>query len=319
MRPKWCAALSILLLAWSGTAQAGYPERSVRIVIAFSAGGTIDTLGRILAQKLSEAWGQSVVIENRAGGGGNIGAVTAAQAAPDGYTLHFGAQSLAVNATLSPVSSFDPVRDLEPIVLVATAQDLLMVPPNSPFKSVNDLIVFAKANPGKLTYGSLGPATSGHLAMSVFSEAAGIRLQQVSYTQPQQIAVDLMAGRIDAFLPTTGAHIGNVVTGKVRGLAVSGHTRAKQLPAVPTFEELGLKFEDETSWYALFAPKGTSKEIVAKVNFDVNRILALPDVKEREQQLGFRMIGGTPQELAAYLKKAIAKWAEVTKSPSFAR
>ena len=154
--------------------------------------------------------------------------------------------------------------------------------------------------------------------MAVFSELAGIKLQQVSYTQPPQITTDIMAGRIDAFLPTTGGHIGNVVSGKVRALAVSGRARAKQLPDVPTFDELGVKFEEETSWYALFAPKGTPKEIIAKINRDLERILALPDVKEREAQLGYRMIGGPPERLAAFLGNEIAKWSAVAKSPSFA-
>ena len=319
MRRLWAGAFAFALcaaLSLPASAQS-YPERSVRIVIAFSAGGTIDTLGRILAQKLSEAWGQTVVIENRAGGGGNIGAVAAAQAAPDGYTLHFGAQSLAVNATLAPVAAFDPVRDFEPIMLVASAQDILIVPPNSPYKSLRELIDFAKANPRKLTYASLGSASSGHLAVAVFSQAAGVQLQQVSYTQPPQITADVIAGRIDVFLPTTGGHIGNVASGRVRALAVSGSNRARQLPDVPTFEQQGIKFEEETSWYALFAPKGTPKEIVAKVNRDLERILTLPDVKEREAQLGFRMIGGPPDKLAAFLKHEIDKWAKVTKSPSF--
>jgi tripartite-type tricarboxylate transporter receptor subunit TctC len=311
-------ALCVVAASAGSAAAQNYPERSVRIVIAFSAGGTIDTLGRIVAQKLSELWGQSVVIENRAGGGGNIGAIAAAQAAPDGYTLHFGAQSLAVNATLAPVASFDPVRDLEPIMLVATAQDVLIVPPSSPFKSLKELVDYAKANPRRLTYASLGSASSGHLAVAVFSQAAGVQLQQVSYTQPPQITADVIAGRIDVFLPTTGGHIGNVASGRVRALAVSGRNRAKQLPDVPTFEELGVHFEEETSWYALLAPKGTPKDIIAKINRDVERVLALPDVKEREAQLGFRMIGGPPEKLAAFLKHEIDKWAKVTKSPSFA-
>jgi tripartite-type tricarboxylate transporter receptor subunit TctC len=287
-----CAAgamiATALLAASAGAAAQSYPERPVRVMIAFPAGGTIDTLGRIIAQKLTEAWGQNVVIENRPGAGGNIGAAAAAKSAPDGYTLHLGAQTLAVNVTLQPSTEFDPVKDFDPIMLVATAQDVLLVPPNSPFRSVKELIDYAKAHPGELNYASLGTGTSGHLATVMFSELAGIKLQHVPYTSVSQATTDVISGRIAVFLPTLGGHLGNVAAGRMRALAVSGETRAAQLPDVPTFNELGVKFVDETSWYALFAPKGTRKEIIAKVNADLARILALPDVREKGVTLGYR-------------------------------
>jgi tripartite-type tricarboxylate transporter receptor subunit TctC len=313
-------ALIAVGLAVSGlqtnVAAQGYPERPVRLLIAFPAGGTIDTLGRILAQKLTEAWGQNVVIENRPGAGGNIGAAAAAKSAPDGYTLHLGAQTLAVNVTLQPSTEFDPVKDFEPIMLVATAQDVLLVPPNSPFRSVKELIDYAKAHPGELNYASLGTGTSGHLATVMFAELAGIKLQHVPYTSVSQAATDVISGRIAVFLPTLGGHLGNVAAGRMRALAVSGTARATQLPDVPTFNELGVRFVDETSWYALFAPKGTRADIIAKVNADVERILAMPDVKEKGGTLGYRYIGGSPEKLAAFLKGEIAKWAEVAKGAS---
>jgi tripartite-type tricarboxylate transporter receptor subunit TctC len=313
-----CAAgamiATALLAASAGAAAQNYPERPVRVLIAFPAGGTIDTLGRIIAQKLTEAWGQNVVIENRPGAGGNIGAAAAAKSAPDGYTLHLGAQTLAVNVTLQPSTEFDPVKDFDPIMLVATAQDVLLVPPNSPFRSVKELIDYAKAHPGELNYASLGTGTSGHLATVMFSELAGIKLQHVPYTSVSQATTDVISGRIAVFLPTLGGHLGNVAAGRMRALAVSGTTRAAQLPDVPTFNELGVKFVDETSWYALFAPKGTRKEIIAKINADLERILALPDVREKGVTLGYRYIGGPPEKLAAFLNNEIAKWAEVAKS-----
>jgi len=309
-------AVAAVLAAGTGAAAQSYPDRPVRIVIAFPAGGTIDTLGRILAQKLTEAWGQNVVIENRPGGGGNIGAAAAAKSAPDGTTLHFGAQTLGVNVTLQPSKDFDPVKDFDPIMLVATAQDVLLVPTSSPFRTVNELIDYAKAHPGELNYASLGTGTSGHLATVMFSDLAGITLQHVPYTTVSQATTDVISGRIAVFLPTLGGHIGNVTAGRMRALAVSGKARAAQLPEVPTFTELGVKFVDETSWYALFAPKGTPKEIIAKVNGDVARILALPDMKEKAVTLGYRYVGGTPDALAAFLRSEIAKWAEVAKSAS---
>jgi tripartite-type tricarboxylate transporter receptor subunit TctC len=293
-----------------------YPDRSVRIIIAFAAGGTIDTLGRIVAQKLGEAWGQSVFVENRPGASGNIGAAAAAQSPPDGYTLHLGGQVLAVNVTLAPMKGLDPVKNFEPIMWIATAQDVLMVPPNSPFRSVEELIAYAKAHPGELNYASLGIGSSGHLATTLFSDLAGIKLQHVPYNSYSQAVTDMISGRISLWITTLGGAVGNIQAGKMRALAVSGRARAAQLTEVPTFQELGIAFVDESSWYALFAPRGTPKEIIAKINADMTRILALPDMKERETTLGYRFIGGAPDKLAAMLKHEIDKWAEVAKSSS---
>jgi len=315
---KTIAALAVAAILGSptGAGAQSYPDRAVRMIIAFPAGGTIDTLGRIVSQKLTEAWGQNVVVENRAGASGNIGAQAAAQAAPDGYSLHLGAQTLAVNVTLAPTKGFDPTTDLEPIMLVATAQDVMMVPPDSPFRSARELIDYAKTNPGKLNYASLGTGTSGHLATTLFSDLAGVKLQHVPYSQYSQALTDFLSGRTALWITTLGGAIGNIQAGKMRALAVSGQARARQLPDVPTFKELGVGFSDESSWYALFAPKGTSKAIIAKVNADMARIIALPDVKEREVTMGYRFIGGPPDKLDAFLKSEIAKWAEVAKSAS---
>ncbi len=312
-------ALASIWAAFTGTHQTAsaqtYPDRSVRIIIAFPAGGTIDTLGRIVAQKLSEAWGQSVFVENRPGASGNIGAAAAA-ALPDGYTLHLGGQVLAVNVTLAPMKGLDPVKDFEPIMWIATAQDVMMVPPNSPFRSVKELVDYAKAHPGDLNYASLGIGSSGHLATTLFSDLAGIKVQHVPYTSYSQAVTDMISGRISLWITTLGGAIGNIQGGKMRALAVSGRARAAQLPDVPTFNELGIGFVDESSWYALFAPRGTPKEIIAKINGDMARILTFPDMKEREATLGYRFIGGSPDQLDAMLSHEIAKWAEVAKSAS---
>ena len=297
MRHRCVAAAWIAASFWaalvqtptSASAQA-YPDRSVRIVIAFAAGGTIDTLGRIVAQKLSEAWGQSVFVENRPGASGNIGAAAAAQSPADGYTLHLGGQVLAVNVTLAPMKGLDPIKDFEPIMWIATAQDVLMVPPDSPFRSVKELVDYAKAHPGELNYASLGIGSSGHLATTLFSDLAGIKVQHVPYTSFSQAVTDMISGRISLWITTLGGAIGNIRAGKMRALAVSGRARAAQLPDVPTFNELGIGFVDESSWYALFAPRGTPKEIVAKINGDMARILSLPDMKERETTLGYRLV-----------------------------
>jgi tripartite-type tricarboxylate transporter receptor subunit TctC len=319
MRPKLVAVViaGMAIVASSPLASAQtYPERSVRIIIAFAAGGTIDTLGRIVAQKLGDAWGQSVVVENRGGASGNIGAQAAAQSPPDGYTLHLGGQVLAVNVTLAPIKGFDPARDFEPIILIATARDVLMVPPDSPFRTVQDLILYAKAHPGELNYASLGLGSSGHLATTLFSDLAGIKVQHVPYTSVSPAVTDIMSGRISLWITTLGGAVGNIQAGRMRALAVSGRERAPQLPDVPTFQELGIGFVDETSWYALFAPKGTPQEIIARINADMVRILAQRDMQERAATLGFRLIGGAPDALATMLKAEIAKWAEVANSAS---
>ena len=308
-------AASAIILQTSAVAQS-YPDRPVRIIVAFPAGGTLDTLARIIAQKLGDTWGQSVLVENRPGAGGNIGAASAARAAPDGYTLHFGAQSLAVNVTISPYEGFDPVKDFDPIILVGTAQDVLMVPASSPFNSVSELIAYAKAHPGRLNYASLGPGTSAYLATALFSELAGIKMQNVSYSSLAQAATDLMSSQVSLFIPTLGGHIGNIKSGRIRALAVSGATRAEQLPDVPTFKELGVPFVEETSWYGIYAPKGTPREIIVQVNDEVGRILANPQVKERTAVLGFRLLGGSPEKLGAMLHDEIDKWAQLAKNGS---
>jgi tripartite-type tricarboxylate transporter receptor subunit TctC len=304
------------LVGWRPDASAqSYPDRPVRLLIAFPAGGTIDTLGRILAQKLTEAWGQNVVIENRPGAGGNIGAAAAAQAVPDGYTLHFGAQSLAVNVTIAPYQNLYPVKDFEPIILAATATDVLVVPTSSQFHTLRALIDYAKSHPGELNYSSLGVGTSSHLSTVQFADITGLKLQHVPYTGFSQATTDLVAGRLSLWMPTLGGSLGNIQAGKMRALAISGPARAQAVPDIPTFKEQGIEF-GESSWYALFAPKGTPKEIIAKVNADVERILAMPDVKEKSVTLGYRYVGGSPEKLDAFLKGEIAKWAEVAKSAS---
>jgi tripartite-type tricarboxylate transporter receptor subunit TctC len=301
-------------LGLSGVHAQAFPDRPVRAIIPFPPGGSIDTLGRIIAQKLSDAWGQTVFIENRPGAGGNIGAAVAAQAAPDGYTLNFGGQFMAANATIAPMQGFDPVKSLDPVILVATGQDVLMVPPDSAFHSVKDVVDAAKAHPGELTFASLGVGSSAHLATILFSQITGITLQHVPYVSFGTAMADLTAGRISIWLATLGGSLGQIQGGKVRALAVSGRTRSAQLPDVPTFDELGVAYGNETSWYALFAPAGTPHDIVAKINADLNRVLADADMKARAEKLGFGLVGGTPEQLATHLRSEIDKWAKVAKA-----
>jgi tripartite-type tricarboxylate transporter receptor subunit TctC len=313
---KLVAALvltSIAALATPARAQT-FPDRAVRLIIPFPPGGSIDTLGRILTDKLAALWGQSVFIENRAGAGGMVGSSVAAQSAPDGYTIVFGGQFMAANVTIAPSANFDPVKSFAPVILVATGQDVLMVPADSPFHSVKEVVDYAKAHPGDLTYASLGIGSSGQLASTLFSEVTGITLQHVPYNSFSQAVTDVSAGRISLWLTTLGGSIGHIQAGKLRPLAVSGPTRAAQLPDVPTFDELGVAYGNDTSWYALFAPAGTPTAVVAKINTDTNKILADADMKERATKLGFRLVGGTPEALGAHLRSEIDKWAKVAKA-----
>jgi len=295
--------------AWGQT----FPDRPVRLIIPFPPGGSIDTLGRIVTQKLGEAWGQSVFIENRPGAGGNIGLSATAQAAPDGYTIGFGGQFVAANVTIAPMRGLDPVKSFDPIILVATGQDVLMVPPDSPFHTVKEIIDYAKAHPGELTYASLGVGSSGHLATTLFSEVTGVTLQHVPYTSFSQAVTDVSTGRISLWISTVGGTIGHIQGGKLHALAVSGPTRAAQLPDVPTFDELGVAYGTDTSWYGLFAPAGTPRAIIDKINADTAKVLETADMKERATQLGFRLVGGSPEKLGDYLKSEITKWADVAK------
>ena len=313
---KLVAALlltSIAALAAPARAQT-YPDHAVRLIIPFAPGGSIDTLGRILTQKLSDLWGQSVFIENRVGAGGMVGSSVAAQAAPDGYTMSFGGQFMAANVTIAPAQTFDPVKSFAPVILVATGQDVLMVPANSPFHSVKEVVDYAKAHPDELTYASLGIGSSGQLASTLFSQITGISLQHVPYNSFSQAVTDVSAGRISVWLTTLGGTIGHIQGGKLRALAVSGPTRAALLPDVPTFDELGVAYGNDTSWYALFAPAGTPPAVVAKINADTNKILADADMKERATKLGFRLVGGAPEALGAHLRSEIDKWAKVAKA-----
>jgi tripartite-type tricarboxylate transporter receptor subunit TctC len=290
-----------------------YPDRAVRLIIPFPPGGSIDTLGRILTQKLGDIWRQSVFVENRPGAGGNVGSEVAAQSAPDGYTMNFGGQFLAANVTIAPTRGFDPVKSFAPVILVATGQDVLMVAPNSPFHSVKDIVDYARAHPGEVTYASLGVGSSGHLATTLFSEVTGITLEHVPYNSFGQAVTDVGAGRVSIWISTLGGSIGQIEAGKLRPLAVSGPTRAAQLPDVPTFDELGVAYGNDTSWYAFFAPAGTPQPVIAKINTDTNRVLTEADTKERAAKLGFRLVGGSPEQLRAHLHNEIDKWATVAK------
>lgn len=320
MRLKSLTALAVAAAVLSGIAAAraeDYPNRQVRIIIAFSPSGAIDILGRFIADKLSKMWGQSVVVENRPGGSGNIGAAAASAAAPDGYTLHFGAQTMSVNVTLSPTTAFDPVASFDPIMLVATSVEVFQVSAMTPYKSVQEVIDYAKANPGKLNYYSVGIGTTSHLSTVLFMDVTGTKMQHVPYSQMSQGIADLMSGRTEVNFGPMGSSIANIRSGKMRALALNGPVRSKLLPDLPTLEELGVKMGQESSWYGFFAPKGTPKAIIDKINKDLQTVIDSPEMRQREIELGYRYFGGPPERLAAYLKADMAKWQALDKKGAF--
>jgi tripartite-type tricarboxylate transporter receptor subunit TctC len=322
MRTKWLAAMMVAFGALLGfdrgaVAQQDYPNRTVKIVIAFSPAGAIDILGRLIADKLSEMWGQQVIVENRPGAGGNIGAAAAAQAAPDGYTLHFGAQTLSTNPVLAPSTSFHPETSFEPIMLVSTALEIFMVANSTPFQSVKEVVDYAKANPGKLNYASVGIGSSAHLATVLMMDVTGIKMQHVPYSQMSQSYADIFSGRTEIWFTTAGGSLPHVRSGKVRALAINGPARSKLLPELPTMIETGINMKDESSWYGFFAPKGTPKPIIDKINRDLQTVIDKPDMREKELAFGYRFIGGPPQKLADYLKSEMAKWDELSKKGAF--
>lgn len=306
------------LLSFSARASAeDYPNRPVKIIIAFSPSGAIDILGRFIADKLSTMWRQSVVVLNRPGGSGNIGAAAAAEARPDGYTLHFGAQTLATNVTLAPTDAFDPVNSFEPIMLVATSVEVFQVSAATPYKSIQEVIDYAKANPGKLKYNSVGIGSTSHLSTVLFMDVTGTKMQHVAYSQMSQGMSDLISGRTEINFGPMGSSLPYIQDGKMRALAINGPARSKLLPGIPTLEEVGIKMGQESSWYGFFAPKGTPKPIIDKINKDLQTVIDMPDMRARELQLGYRFIGGSPAQLAAYLKADIAKWQALEKKGAF--
>ena len=238
------AAGIVLGLCGSASAQK-YPERPVKVVIAFSPSGAIDILGRFIADKLSQMWGQSVFVENRPGGSGNIGAAAASAAPPDGYTLHFGAQTLAVNVTLSPATAFDPVNSFDPIILVASSREVFQVSAVTPFQSVHEVVAHAKTNPGKLNYYSVGIGSTSHLSTVLFMDVTGTQMQHVPYSQMSQGMNDLISGRTEISFGPMGSSVPNIRSGKMRALAISGLDRAKLLPEIPTLTEVGVKMSEE--------------------------------------------------------------------------
>lgn len=293
----------------------GYPNKSVRIVAPFSAGGSTDVLTRIVSLKLYERWGHTVIVDNRVGASGNIGAEYVAKlSAPDGYTLLMAGAPHAIGVSLFRSLRYDLVKDLVPISAVATFPSVIVVHPSLPVKTVKDLIALARARPGELNFGSPNIGSPNHLAMELFKTMAKVNMVHIPYKGGSgQMVGDLMAGQVQLASMGFPPAIPQVKAGRLRAIAVTGAKRSPLLPEVPTVSEAGLSGFEVSSWYGLFGPAGLSKDIITKVNGDTAALLALADVKERLAGLGAEPAPMSPEEFGRYVRGEIAKWAKVVK------
>jgi tripartite-type tricarboxylate transporter receptor subunit TctC len=309
-------ALFILVAAIlpSLAAAQAYPSKPIRIIVNFPAGGVADIYARIIGAKVQDAWGQPVVVENRTGGGGNIGADAVAKSAPDGYTLNMSAIGPhAVNVSLFSKMPYDPVKDFAAIALVLEAEGLLVVHPSVPANNVSELIAYARANPGKLTFASAGPGTASHLAGELFKTMAKVDLLHVPYKGNVPAITDLLAGQTSLIFATMPTVLPHAKAGKVRALATIGAARSAAAPELPTIGE-SLKGFEVNNWIGLFAPAGTPPEIVRRWNAEVMRVMRSPDIQARLPVDGARFTANTPEEFSAFVKSEIAKWAPVVKA-----
>ena len=309
---------AVLVLALAGVASApprkAIPTKPVRIINPFAPGGATDQLARLMAQKLTELWGQSVVVENRPGASGAIGLEAVAKSAPDGYTLAIATQTThAANPALFAKLPYDPVRDFAPLTLAGSTPLALMVQPSLGVTDVAGLIAYMRANPGKLTYASGGNGTSQHLTMELLKSMTGTFIVHIPYKGAGPALADFLGGQTNVMFDNLPTAMPHVKSGKVRALAVSTAKRSALAPDLPTLAESGLAGFDLATWFAFFAPAATPKEITAKIAADMQRVLAQPDVKERLLGVGVDVVGSTPDELASFQRAELTKWAKIVK------
>jgi tripartite-type tricarboxylate transporter receptor subunit TctC len=297
-----------------GASPQTWPTRIVKLVVPFTPGGGIDGVARIVGARLSEKWGQQVVIENKPGAGGNIASDMVARSAPDGYTMYITAAGLALNRYLFQSIPYDPVADFAPVTLICLFPNLLVVPNSSPIRSVADLLAEAKKNPGKITFASPGHGSSPHMSGELFKYLAKVDLVHVPYRGASPALTDVLAGRIDAYFSVMASGIPLVRSGQLRALGVTTATRVQGEPDIATIAEAGVPDYDTSSWFAFFVPAKTPAEIIKKMHADTVATLAEPPIKAKLDGLGLITVGSTPEELAAHFKAEMEKWAPVIKA-----
>ena len=302
------AAPSILVSRALG---ADWPVRPVRVVVPFTPGGSTDMTARLVSNRLQEVWGQSVVVENKPGAGGNIAADMVAHSDPDGYTIFIVGPGLATNQFLYPSLSYDPVGDFAPVTRLITQPNLMCVPNSSPVKSVKEFIAYCNENKGKVTYASSGNGTTLHLSGELFKRMAKVEMTHIPYRGGAPAINDLIPGRVDVIFDNMPSILSHVKAGSLRGLAVTTKDRVAVVADIPTIAESGVPGFDVFSWFGFFVPAKTPPAIVARINADTNAALAHASVKPRFEELGATPKGSTPAELAAFLKSEIDKWGPV--------
>ncbi len=307
------AAACLVFGAPTALAQA-YPSKPIRVIVPAPPGSAPDFLSRLLAPKLGDIWGQPLVIDNVLGAGGNIGTDRVAKAPADGYTLLFNTIGpIGVNISMYSNLPFDPVKDFVPITLVAKVPNILVVHPNVPVKSVQELVAYAKQNPGKLRYGSPGSGTSNHLSAELLKLMAGIDLLHIPYKSSAQMTTDILGGQVEVVFHNAPVLLPHVKSGALRGLGITSATRNPSAPELPPIAEAGVPGFEVTAWFGFMAPANTPPAIVNKIHGDVVKAMALPDVRERMLTQAAEPVGSSPQEYAAFINAEIAKWAKVVK------
>jgi tripartite-type tricarboxylate transporter receptor subunit TctC len=306
-------ALIASVMATQGAAQT-WPTKPIRWISPFAPGGGADITSRIIAQKLGPALHQQVLVDNRGGAGGNIGVDIGAKSPPDGYTVVLGTIGpIAINVSLYKKLPFDPIKDLLPVTQAANALNVLVVHPSLPAKTVKEVIAIAKARPGELSFGSSGPGATDHLAGELFKTLAGVNMVHVPYKGGAPAMLDLMAGQVQTVFSTVSTAIGAIKGGKVRAIAMTGDKRFELMPEIPTIEQAGLPGFQVRNWYGVFVPAGTSKEIVARLNGELVKILQMPDVKSKLLESGIETLYSTPEQFATYIQSETKRWAKVVK------
>jgi tripartite-type tricarboxylate transporter receptor subunit TctC len=315
-RRNFCIALALagLALAFDAPAQ-GYPAKPIHFIVPYPAGGPLDTVARLLGAKLSESMKQPIIVDNKPGAGGNIGADFVAKSAPDGYTILMGAVAThAINPTLYASIPYDPVRDFIPVTQVASTPNVLVVNPSVPASNVREFIAYAKANPGKLNFGSGSTGSAGHLAGELFDTLAGVKMVHVPYKGAGPAMQDLIAGQIQLMFDNLASSLGQIKAGRVKALAVTTAKRTALAPDLPTIAESGLPGFDISTWFGVFLPAKTPPAIVEKLHAEFTRALAAPDVREKMLQLGAEPVGNRPEEFAAFIKSEAGKYAKLVKA-----